>query len=425
MLSSHLRRDTFLNVIGNGIPLLLGVVSIPYLLETLGAASFGVLTLVWAVIGASGLLDLGVGRAMTYEFAQSRDALSASERGEMFGAGMIVASGFGFLIATMLLSGLLVSDSLARRLGIDQAVFDSALIWLAVCILPSALLSAYRGALEGDRQFFAANIQRILQGGLLFVAPVACALSGITSIAVILAVIAMSRGILLVALGWRFRLWFFDAFHPKKDDLKRILHFGSWVTISAFISPIMVYGDRFFIASAVGVKALPIYVIPQEVLQRLLIIPMSLSGALMPRASALSSGAQLDEHYRRNLLRVAVVMLPICLGAALVAPPFLAGWISEQFSVDATGVFRVMCFGLWFNSLAQIPLTFIYARGQPKLVALVHGIELPFYLFGMFLAVNYLGVAGAAVVWAVRVFLDFVLLHLAYKKLVLLWRWSS
>jgi O-antigen/teichoic acid export membrane protein len=414
-----LSRDTFYNLLGNGVPLVIGVISIPQLLEVLGAGPFGILTLVWAVIGASGMLDLGVGKAMTYEVARARGISSAAERADTFGAGIILATGSGLLIATTVLFGLFISDSLASRFDIHKSVFDSALIWLAVSVLPSALLSLVRGVLEGESRFLAANVLRVVQGGVLFAAPVVCVLFGTTSLAVIMSVIALSRVLLLLALGWRFHPWLSNACHLRKhEEFKRILRFGSWITVSGFISPIMVYGDRFLIATVVGVKALPIYVIPQEIVQRLLIIPMSLSGALMPRASRFSDVTHTDEYYRRNLVRVALAMLPICLFAALVAPAILGGWISAQFAIDATGVFRVICLGLWFNSLAQIPLTFIYACGHPKSVALVHASELPLYILGMFLAVNYAGVAGAAVVWSTRVVLDFFLLHFAYKKII-------
>ena len=48
----------------------------------------------------------------------------------------------------------------------------------------------------------------------------------------------------------------------RSDDIKPLLNFGVWVTISGFLSPLMVYGDRFFVSAVVGAQELSLYVIP-------------------------------------------------------------------------------------------------------------------------------------------------------------------
>lgn len=73
------------------------------------------------------------------------------------------------------------------------------------------------------------------------------------------------------------------------DKIKSLFGFGSWVTLSGVIGPLMVYGDRFFVSAAVGANLLPLYAIPQEGLQRLLLIPGSFCGALLPRLSSLDA----------------------------------------------------------------------------------------------------------------------------------------
>ena len=58
-------RNSALNLIGQGIPLLAAFFAIPLLLRGLGTDRFGVLTLAWIVIGYFSLFDLGLGRALT------------------------------------------------------------------------------------------------------------------------------------------------------------------------------------------------------------------------------------------------------------------------------------------------------------------------------------------------------------------------
>jgi hypothetical protein len=61
--SAPLARNTFLNILGLGIPLLVGLVSIPVLASQLGDTRFGILGLVWGVIGYFSVFDLGLSRA--------------------------------------------------------------------------------------------------------------------------------------------------------------------------------------------------------------------------------------------------------------------------------------------------------------------------------------------------------------------------
>src|SRR4051812_5597637 len=67
--SKLLARNTALNVAGQAVPLIAALVAIPWLIRGLGADRFGVLTLAWATIGYFGLVDLGLGRALTHAVA--------------------------------------------------------------------------------------------------------------------------------------------------------------------------------------------------------------------------------------------------------------------------------------------------------------------------------------------------------------------
>jgi O-antigen/teichoic acid export membrane protein len=60
-----LARNTIWNLIGNGSPMIVAVFSIPILIHSLGKDRFGVLALVWGLIGYASLFDMGLGRALT------------------------------------------------------------------------------------------------------------------------------------------------------------------------------------------------------------------------------------------------------------------------------------------------------------------------------------------------------------------------
>src|SRR5439155_26363287 len=65
-----LARNTLYNVLGQGVPILVGLAAIPIILRSLGEARFGLLGLAWAILGYVGAFDLGLGRATTKYVAQ-------------------------------------------------------------------------------------------------------------------------------------------------------------------------------------------------------------------------------------------------------------------------------------------------------------------------------------------------------------------
>ena len=60
-----LARNTILNMVGQAIPLLIGVIVIPLIVRGLGTDRFGLLSLAWVILGYFSLFDLGLGRATT------------------------------------------------------------------------------------------------------------------------------------------------------------------------------------------------------------------------------------------------------------------------------------------------------------------------------------------------------------------------
>src|SRR5215467_11541070 len=61
----RLARNTLWNLGGNLAPLPVAFFCIPPLIKALGTDRFGVLTLIWALIGYTAVFDFGLGRALT------------------------------------------------------------------------------------------------------------------------------------------------------------------------------------------------------------------------------------------------------------------------------------------------------------------------------------------------------------------------
>ena len=414
-----LKRNTLWNLAGSTIPLVAGAGLIPYTLNRLGNESFGVLTLIWGLIGYFSLFDLGVGRALTFQLSQLKALSHTEEIGPTFKAGMLLTLAAGLLGA--LVVGLL-SPGLAKHwLKISASLQQDAMLAFLIAalgVLPTTLASGLRGALEGLDRFAASNTSRIVLGVWMFMLPAWSVYAHGPYLWTITLYLVAGRFLVVLGMLWQLKelLRTKTAIAFKKRHFKSLWTYGFWVTITGIVGPLMVYGDRFFVSAAVGADQLPLYAIPQEGLLRLLMIPMALSSALLPRLAAMDDKATILA-YHQSKRQITAYMFGICLLAAVLAQPVMSIWLNAEFSKAALPVVLVLCVGVWINSMALMPYTLMHAKGNPRLTAIFHLVELLLYLMALWFLSSHFGLWGAALAWVARVTLDLVLLRLATRRL--------
>lgn len=414
-----LRRNTTWNLAGSGLPLFAAVGLIPFILSRLGAEAFGVLTLIWALIGYFSLFDMGVGRALTYELSKLRVANDERAISMTLKAGLLLTLAAGLLgaVVMLILAPQLATQWLKINLHLQedtQLAFQIA----ALGIIPATITSGLRGALEGLERFDSSNINKIILGFCVFALPALSIWLHGNQLWVMTLYLVLARILIVFFAAFQLRKYLLAPIVAGiKEHIKPLLNYGVWITVTGIVGPLMVYGDRFFVSAAVGAVLLPLYAIPQEGLQRLLMIPTALCGALLPKLAAM----QIQEArtlYIQNYKRVAVAMFSICFFAGLLAYPALSWWLSVDFAQKALPIVLVLCIGIWLNSMALVPYTLIHAKGNPKTTALFHIFELFVYGVALWWLANNYGLLGAAWAWVGRVALDLALLHIAAKKML-------
>ncbi|MFZ6758632.1 flippase [Undibacterium sp. Ji50W] len=423
-----LKRNTIWNLLGNGLPLIAAAAFTPYTLRQLGNEAFGVLTLIWALIGYFSLFDFGTGRALTYEISKLRSAGQFQSIPSVLKAGLLLTAATGALgtLIMIILAPHLAQGWLKISLPLQhdaQIAFEIA----ALGVIPSAITSGLRGAMEGLERFRASNLNKIFLGFCMFTLPaVAIVLHG-PRLWPIAFYLAMAR--LLVVIGGALQLHQYlfaknsalpDS-QPSTDNslskrLRSLLSFGFWVTVSSIISPLMVFGDRFFVSAMVGADKLSVYAIPQEALMRMLLVPIAICGALLPLFATLADMQALKNSYRQNYRRMTFIMLGLCIAVALLAYPGFSLWLSPEFAGKALPITLILAAGTFFNGIALVPHTLLHAQGQTKITAQFHFIELILYIAVLYFLATFFGLAGAAFAWTFRVILDWILLHVTAQR---------
>ena len=408
-------RNTLLNFFGQAVPLVIGVITIPFIVRGLGTERFGLLSLAWVVLGYSSVFDLGLGRATTKFVAES---LAKGERNKIPYVVWTAVTGQALLGLLVGIGLIAITPLLVKRvLNIPPNLIKEAKVtfYFLSLSVPIVMISrSFRGVLEASQRFDLVNAVRIPVSSCAFLLPLIGVLLGIGLTEIVALIMLVNFGALVAFMLLNFHL----APELKRYSLSfalfpRLFSFGGWITVTNVVSPILVYLDRFLIGSLLSIAAVAYYSAPYEAMTRLTIIAGSLAMTLFPAFSSLD-GVKDNRRFMilfvHSIKCIFLALVPIVVGIWLFAREILLLWLGPDFAVESTGVLQILALGVLVNSLARIPIALLQGGGRPDLPAKFHLFELPLYIGTLWLFVNKWGVIGAATSWTLRVTLDAFLL---------------
>lgn len=421
-LTSSLTRNTVLNFVGQAVPLIVGIMTMPFIIRGLGKEAFGILSLAWAIIGYFSLFDFGLARATTKYVAEYLGKENESQLPSLFWTSFGLHLFFGLCggILLAIITPLLVQ----KFLNIPAALLSDSnrIFYLLALAIPLVVITGVmRGTLEGAQRFDLVNAVKIPSGALNFLIPAAVLPLGFNLpkiiVLLILARLATAGAYFILCLrvfpGIRIRVDF------QRKLVRPLLTYGGWVTISNVIGPILVYSDRFILGSLLTMSAVAYYTAPYEIVTRLWILPLSLATTIFPAFSSLGknhSKKDLENIYARSVKALLLILGPAVVMILFFAKDIVLIWLGRDFARESTMVLQILALGVLINSLAYIPFALMQGFNRPDIPAKFHLLELPVYIGLLWLLVREIGIAGAALAWTLRVTLDTALLFGAAWK---------
>lgn len=415
----RVRRNVLFSLAGTAAPLLLAVAAIPPLAAALGPARFGVLALGWAALGYLGLLNLGIGRALT------RAAAAQGERGRALGpmawtaaavlAGLGAVGGLGLFLAAPWLAG--------RMLRLEPALAHEAAAAfrvLALAVPFTVGAGAWTALLEARQRFGRVHAVAVPAAALSYLGPL-LALRVADGLVPVTAVAVASRAAAWVAylvVCLRDVPALREGVVVRRAALRPLLSFAGWSSVSQLASPLMVYADRFVVGAVLTASAVAFYATPQEVILRLGVLSGAVAAVLFPAFAAAHGrdGARVAALFDRGATGTFLLTFPAAVVLAGFAPELLGGWMGPEYARAGTGVLRLLALGLVLNGFAKVPAVLFLGIGRPDVPARLHLAQLPLYAAVLWVLVARLGVEGAAWAWVLRVGADTAALHVAAAR---------
>ena len=403
-------RDTSDNLAAAIAPALFMLAVIPFYLHAIGPARFGVLAICWTMVAALRVASLGMGPALTYRLA-TMDEAPTDGRSSLVWTALGVALAASVAGATLVVGvGEIYFRYFFAAASDLETEIRQALPLLAALLPIAILIGVLNGALQGLRRFGALSGISILNAALFALAPLIVAyLITVKLNGLILATVVANAVIAIVELAACARLvplrlptW------PRSSDMKALLGYGAWMSGTALVAPLLLLLDRFVIGALRGPAAVAVYVLPYNLVQQLVLLPASLTTAVLPRLAPLRD-EEVQQMQSASLIWLNGVLTPLSIVAIALSAPFFRVWIGPTLAQAASPVAVILLVGGWVHGIAHIPSTILLGRSRPDVVTKLLLACLVPYVVILYFATVHFGVIGAAAAWTIRAAFDPIL----------------
>ncbi len=403
MSTRPIKVNFIVNLLSPMMRVVVALVTVPLYLHHIGDARYGVMSIVWVLLGLFGFLDLGLSRAVTNALAKLRDAPQAHRARVLlttFGLNLSIGLAGGLVLYVF--GGLLLKHFVSMPNDISSEV-SRALPWIA-CLLPLTLISAAgAGALESRELFLLVNSIQIFAMTIAQVAPVVAAIFVSPSLTVVIPTAAVAQALGAIAvLAVVYRLEGpFSLRAVDWGEARKLLGYGGWMFATNVYYPALASADQFVIGSVMGVASVAHYAVPMGLAQRSVAIPIALGRTLFPRMSSLPGDAA-HALAARALSTMAYGFGAICAPAIILSPIFFRYWIGGDFAIVAGPVAQLLFPGIWMGSLSLVGFTLLQSQGRADVTGKLNIIEFVPFVAILWASTLAFGIAGAAVAWTLR-----------------------
>lgn len=415
-----LTPDTSSNVVFSfsGQILTLGVafICMPLFIRSLGSERVGILSIIWVIVGYLTILDFGMGPAIIKHVSLSIAQREHERISTIFWNAFLIQAVFG-----MIGGGLLIATSssiVTRALNIPLSLHGEAKISFIIAgvAFPAVISSnSIAGLLQSIHRFDLIAFNQVASGVGQFVLPLLAAIF-IKSLPIAVLIILLIRIVSVVVLFYfsiRLIPDIRGKWHISVSDMKRLLKYGGWITVSSIFSPLLVYADRFILGYLLPVAAVAYYSVPSDAVIRLLIIPRSIMSVLFP----IISGMKIEEKEERinelvfRSLRYIGTLLGIFIPLAIAfSSDILRVWLGKEYAQEGATALQILLVGIYFCSLSIVPLYLLQAIGRADISAKIHLAEFIVFSSISFLLIQKYGIVGAAGAWSLRLIVEMIIL---------------
>ncbi|MEM0952045.1 MAG: oligosaccharide flippase family protein [Cyanobacteria bacterium P01_H01_bin.74] len=384
----------------------------PYIIKTLGVERFGLLTLIWAVIGYSTLLDMGLGRALTQHVATK---IGENDFDNL--PGVIITtiglSTLGGCVGTLILW--FATPWLVKTLNVSPPLVNETItafhiMAISVPFLIGNIITS--GVFEAFQRFGFINLLNWPIVFANFVAPFLILPFYPTLPGLVIAVL-LSRIFVFIILLFNLpsvtkKFYSNVKFLPKA--VIPLFHYGKWPCLNSVINGFMMQADRLFAASILGAGVVAFLTTPSFAITRFGTFVASATKVVFPAFGTefIQNIKRCRRLYLKSITAMAVGLLFPYLVVFIFSELLLTLWLGNDFAKQAYIVTSGLAIAGYFNGINQTTHSFIDAVGRSKLSTMINIFILVPYLLSLYFSIQWLGILGASIGLCIKELLEMV-----------------
>ncbi|MFW6116415.1 MAG: oligosaccharide flippase family protein [bacterium] len=396
-------NNTVFNTVGWGLPIVVNLLALPYIVRQLGEEAFGVFALILSVVGYFSFLDLGLNAASVKYISKYQAQGKIDRVSQVIGSALLVYVALGTLgagavwVATewLVIDVLKISQELvdvskvAFRIGAFG--FVANMVSGAFSVVPQAL-----------QRFDVSNLATVILTVLSTLSAVALLAMGGGLVQVVIARFVISMLSVLVFLLIARRLIPSLTLHVDCSwaMLKELLGFGGLSAVNRVAAQAIFHLDRLLLGWLMGPAAVTYYVIPANLTNRMHGFVSSLTCVLFPLSSGLRARAddgKLRKMYVKTAKYMAVLATVIYLPIVFLSSSILRLWMGRDFADQSGVALSVLALSSYILSFNAVPYHIVNGLGRPDVNA-VSAVAGGFLNVGLCLVlIPRLGLLGAAI----------------------------
>lgn len=364
-------RNTAFNIGASVVNLGVGLVVSPVLLAALGVQRYGLWSLLWAITGSLGLLDLRVGTAV------SPLAAAAWARGERQRVMQLASTGllfYSFLGIAELLIVLLWAQLPSLQGWIPPPIRDEglfALVAAAAVFAINSLTFMFTGLLHALQRFdLTARIAAVTTAfrGTLLVA-VAWSGGGLRELVLAEGAVACLQSLVTI----RMLRWLIPELRllrrPDSRVFRELISFGGKLQVSHIAHLISLHADKILLSAFLGLPAVAYYDLGQKIAYFMRGLPLLLISATMPVVAAMDATGdreRLWEFYLRCMRMLIFAATPFLIFTVTGAREILVAWVGVT-AVEARHAVWLLGLGYYFYLVSVMSNYMAVGMRKPEL----------------------------------------------------------
>ena len=433
----NLHTNILANFFGGFLRIFLSIIFVPIYIHYLGIESYGLIGFYAMLQGSISVLELGLSRACTREFAinsqsghtdykKMQDVLRSLEI-----VYWLVALSLGIILAffSPIISRYWINSSQYKPeelIGILKILSWSVAIRWPIGVYTSALL--------GLQQHLKVNILQTLQStftGLGSILILQYWKADIFTFFYWQLIFGLISVVTFAYLAWKNLPCSVLRARFYMPVLKKIWSFSRGIRLNAVLGTIQSQSDKIILSAILPLKIFGYYVLASTIAQALIMIASAFSTSVFPRFSQMTKTGHINSDvfvlYRLVSQYVGCIIIPLGLTIAFFPQELLYSYTGNtDLSKHASSLLTVLIIATIFHASGAVPYAFQMASGSTHLSVYMNAINLVWRIPSTIYFSYHYGSIGAAYIYLLGSSIHFLLVtFLIYRNLTMngWWHW--